>query len=305
MLANFMKLLLIENSLTDGDYAEAFAGGGAIAWSLLFGEFVHNVFINGISRPVMAFWRSVLNSTEDICRLIHDTPVDIEEWYQRRQIVRHPGDFSDLDLGFSSFFLNRTNRSGILQAGVIGGKAQNGDWKLDARYNKSDLLARIERIAAYKSRIHLSQLDAELFISDVLPTTSLQALVYLDPPYYIKGKELYENHYIPGDHERLSAAVQERIERPWVVSYDCHPQIVNLYLARTQFQYDLSYSAQDRYFGTELPIFSDQLRVPVMDRPAYIDARQVRDALLATVRLDVRKRPRALSRPHPPAKLDS
>lgn len=69
-----------------------------------------------------------------------------------------------LTIGFSTFFLNRTNRSGILKGGVIGGKNQEGQWKLDARYNKSDLISRIQKISKNRERIDLYNMDAIDFI---------------------------------------------------------------------------------------------------------------------------------------------
>lgn len=69
-----------------------------------------------------------------------------------------------LDLGFSTFFMNRTNRSGIIKAGVIGGYAQTGNYKMDARYRKDKLMKRIRRIASYADRIELHNEDAVDFI---------------------------------------------------------------------------------------------------------------------------------------------
>ena len=60
-----------------------------------------------------------------------------------------------------------------------------------------------------------------------IPST---ALVYLDPPYYEKGGELYENHYKKNDHEQISSLVAN-IRQNWIVSYDNAQPIRNLYSA--------------------------------------------------------------------------
>lgn len=279
MLANFAKLIISSNNLFDGHYVEIYAGGASIALSLLFEEYVQHVHINDFSKPVYAFWKSVLVHTDDLCKLINDTDVTIEEWFRQKEIQRTPTNHSEIEVGFSTFFLNRTNRSGILTGGVIGGKAQKGEWKIDARFNKSDLLARIKRIARYASRINVYNDDAADFIKKRLPKLSKKALVYLDPPYYIKGEGLYENHYGHEDHVLISKLVTTRIKQPWIVSYDNTPQITALYKGHKRIKYGLSYSAQERYSGSEIMFFSPSLIVPPVRNPALVKPEQLMASL--------------------------
>lgn len=261
-ISNFIKLILCQNNLLDGQYIEIYAGGAGLAWSLLFEEYVHTITINDISKPLYTFWYSVLRDTDNLCKLIYDTPVTIKEWHLQKHIQLRPESYSSLELGFSTFFLNRTNRSGILQAGVIGGKAQNGKWKLNARFNKKDLIMRIYRIARYSTRVSLYNLDASRFIENILPDISRRSLVYLDPPYYMKGHELYENHYSHDDHVALSSLICSTIKHPWIVSYDAAPKIIALYNKYRSIQYDLNYSAQERYSGSEIMFFSHNIVIP-------------------------------------------
>lgn len=269
-IGNFIKLVLCQNSLLDGHYVEVYAGGAGIAWPLLFEEYVQHVYINDLSKPLFAFWQSVLEDTDVICKLICDTLVTIQEWHRQKNIQLKPENYSPTEFGFSTFFLNRTNRSGILQGGVIGGKAQNSKWKLDARFNKKDLIKRIQRIARYSNRISLYNLDAACFIEEVLPSLPPKALVYLDPPYYVKGQELYENHYSPDDHMKLASFVTHKIKQPWIVSYDAVPKIIELYNRYRSIHYALSYSAQDRYAGSEIMFFSQNLVIPLVNHPARV-----------------------------------
>src|SRR5690606_18341775 len=133
--------LLIEyNLLTDGHYVEPYAGGASVALSLLFNEYVQKIHINDYDFRIYAFWECVLNQTDELCEKIIETDVTIETWEKQKEIQQAPNNYNNLEIGFSTFFLNRTNRSGILKAGVIGGKNQNGDWKIDARFNKEDLI---------------------------------------------------------------------------------------------------------------------------------------------------------------------
>jgi len=269
MLANFAKLLISSNKLNDGDYVEVYAGGASIAWALLFDGYVKRVHINDISRPIYSFWKSVLRHTDQLCRLIQDTPITIEERSRQKAIQSNPKKYSVLELGFSTFFLNRTNRSGILSGGVIGGKAQNGEWKLDARYNKIDLIARIQKIANHSSKISLHNKDAAVFITDHLPKIPQRSLVYLDPPYYAKGNSLYENYYSNEDHTIIADLVS-KIDQPWVVSYDNVDPISKLYGKYHSIEYKLSYSARNRYAGSEIIFFSKKLTIPPVEDPSRV-----------------------------------
>jgi DNA adenine methylase len=165
-----------------------------------------------------------------------------------------------LAFGFATFFFKRTNHSGILNGGMIGGKGQAGIWKVDARFNKTELLRRIERIGAHKNRIHLSRLDAVDFLADVRP--SRDSLVYLDPPYYRAGAKLYLNAYSPDDHTAVRKVVG-RLKAPWVVSYDDVPEIRRLYNAVKLRRLELLHTARCLRLGKEVLFFSSGLRIPV------------------------------------------
>ncbi|MBU0612306.1 DNA adenine methylase [Patescibacteria group bacterium] len=271
-LANFIKLIFKENNLIDGHYVEPYAGGAGIAFSLLFQEYVSHIHINDLNMSVYAFWHSVLNKPEDLCKLIHDTPVTLETWRQQKRIQQRKNESSLLELGFSTFFLNRTNRSGIITGGAIGGIEQKGKWKIDARYNKETLIERVKKIAIYSNRIKLYNLDASIFISDILPKIPQQTLIYLDPPYYEKGKGLYQNHYKHDDHAAVSKLITSQIKQKWLVSYDNTPQIQQLYKDYRQIQYGLSYSANEHYEGSEIIFFCDDLIVPPITNPAKTKA---------------------------------
>src|SRR5438105_10765840 len=145
-LTDFIKLVFVQNDLLDGHYVEPYAGGAGIALNLLVLEYASCIHLNDINRPVFAFWHSVINSTDKLCRMVRDVKVSAEEWRRQKVIQRRPEDFNLLELGFSTFFLNRTNRSGIINAGMIGGAKQDGEWKIDARFNKVGLCQRIEKI---------------------------------------------------------------------------------------------------------------------------------------------------------------
>lgn len=273
-LSNYIKLILGQNGLLGAHYVEPYAGGAAVALALLFEGYASHIHINDLSRSVYAFWHAVLYETESLCSRIQETPVTMDEWHHQRAIQECASEVSLLDLGFSSFFMNRTNRSGIITGGVIGGKNQDGSYKLDARYNAEDLIGRIRRLASHRSQISIYGQDASVVITKVLPSLPHNALVYLDPPYYSKGKDLYENRYEYEDHKKISDLVHN-IDQRWVVTYDNAPEIMRLYEGYRRIVYHLNYSAANHYGGAEVMFFCSGLTIPTVANPARVSNRTV------------------------------
>ena len=271
-LVPYIKSIFDSNGLVDGVYVEPYAGGAAVALELVLHEYVKKVYINDISAGVAAFWRSVLDNTDAFCGVISSAKLTMDEWYKQREIQRHPKEYDDLALGFSTFFLNRTNRSGILGAGVIGGKEQKGTWKMDARFNAPDLIQRIRTIARVRNRIEFHQEDALTFIDKVSPSLPAKSLIYLDPPYYVKGSDLYLHHYQHDDHVKIAKRIAKLKNRNWIVSYDNTPEVRPLYSRFRNITYSLSYSAQERYKGAEIMFFSDGLNIPETMQPMHLAA---------------------------------
>jgi DNA adenine methylase len=276
-LTAYIKSLMKENRLLDGEYVEPYAGGAAIALELLFHEYVSRIHINDVSKPVHAFWRSALDHTEGLCKLIVDTPLTVTAWDKQRRIMEKPGQHDDLTLGFATFFLNRTNRSGILNGGIIGGREQTGPWKIDARFNAEELAYRIQSIAGMKSRIRLTRQDALKFLKAGAAKWPEKTLVYLDPPYYVKGRELYYDFYEAKDHARVAIFVTEKLTRQkWIVSYDNVPAIRDLYKGSPHIVYDIGYSARSARQGSEVMFFDGRLRVPALVGPITLTANHTR-----------------------------
>lgn len=266
-LANFMKLVIQANGLKGGVYAEPFAGGAGVAIALLLDGYVEQIIINDIDLSVYAFWYSVLNHTEELCEKIAVTSVTMDEWYLQKQVFTDKDPAFLLELGFATFFLNRTNRSGILNAGVIGGKYQTGEWKIDARYPKEKLILQIKQLAHKRNAISLYNLDARILIQQYLINLPEKSLIYLDPPYFQKGQKLYLNALQPDDHILIAHSVKNYINTHWIVSYDNVEPIHTLYLKHRQSSYPLSYTAANRYHGSEVVIYSDDLIIPKVDNP--------------------------------------
>jgi len=261
-LAPFIIEVMEANRIIGGDYAEPYAGGAGIAIELLLSGKARHIHLNDSCKRVYAFWRSILKEPKEFCRRISRASLTIKEWRRQRQIHREPAKHSQFDLGFSMFYLNRCNRSGIATGGVIGGLNQVGKWLIDARFSRNELIKRIEAIAAKKNRISVKNWDAERFILEYVNDLPRKSLVYCDPPYFHKAERLYLNHYEPKDHERIARVVQKKLKRPWLVSYDCAPEVLRYYSKRSRFQFSQQYNAAKAYKGLEVFFFSDRLILP-------------------------------------------
>jgi DNA adenine methylase len=257
-LSPVVKQLYKSNKLCDGHYVEPYAGGAGVALELLMTEHARHVHLNDLNLPVYAFWHSVLNEPEALCRKVRDCKITVNAWRRHKSVLARTDDVDLITLGFSFLFLNRTNRSGILSGGVIGGLDQTGNYKIDARFNREGLIEKITRIAAFSHRIHIYNQDALTFLSDTVSTLPSNTLVYLDPPYYNKGQRLYDNHYVKSDHAEVARRVS-KMKHHWIVSYDNVPEICGLYPQYRHCVYDLQYSAGEARMGSEIMFFSDSL----------------------------------------------
>lgn len=279
-LAGYVKRLVSVNQLHDGIYAEPYAGGAGVAIDLLFSEYVRDIYLNDLDRNIAAFWRCVVHETSALIEKLENTPATIENWREQRAILDNAGpDTPDLKRGFATLFLNRCNRSGILDAGPIGGFSQTGNWKIDARYNTKGLADRIRRIARYRNSIRITNLDCLDFLEEEKAELKRRkSLVYLDPPYYIQGQNLYLNAYRPEDHRMVAEYLErEYSDLHWIVSYDACEQIAEIYGGFRCTEQMLNYSASSvRTKGHEFMFYSPLMDIPddvmIIDPLAYTKA---------------------------------
>lgn len=265
-LYDFLNKTIKANNIVDGVYVEAFAGGAGAALKLLMLENVYEIHLNDKDEMVYKFWYAILNHTQEFIQKVRDCKLDIEEWSYRKQIlqdVKLRNSLSDLEIGFTTFYLNRCNRSGIMKAGVIGGNAQEGTWKIDARFNKADLISKIEKISFYKDRIKIYNQDAVTFLRTIEKNIDdkKNLLLYLDPPYVEQGEGLYNVFYRRDDHLKLSKFLQKNSTCNWLVSYDDHPLIHKIYKEVRKNIFEFNYFANKTKIGRELVICSKNCRM--------------------------------------------
>lgn len=272
-LARFVAFLCEKNKINniDGHYVEPYAGGAAVALYLILNGYVSEITINDSDRSIYAFWHTVLNRPQKLVKTIEEADITTEMWGKCREVQRNKNGAVLFDLGFSTLFLNRTNISGIINGGVIGGLEQRGQYKMDCRFNKKELIRRIQKIAEQKERIHLYNLDALELIKKIEKESESNSIIYyFDPPYYLKGESLYLNYYDKSDHEQVSRMIQGIKSARWIVSYDAAEEIKNLYRGYKRIEYSLWHTARIARRGKEVMFFSRNLNVPKYVNPQEI-----------------------------------
>jgi len=275
-LAPFIAQVCLDNKINE-HYVEPYSGGASVALFLLFGGFVSKVTINDKDRSIYAFWYSVLNHSKKLCQMIEDADLSIGEWKKQKEIQLKKQKADLLELGFSTFYLNRTNRSGIINAGVIGGLRQDGNYKMDCRFNKKDLIARIKKIASRKKDIKLYKKDALKLIDKIQnDSEGANIIFYFDPPYYDKANTLYMNHYQEKDHIMVSEKIKSIQNFHWIISYDNVPTINKLYSGHMKKEFSFKHMIVNKRMGNEVLYISPTLKVtninnlnPLNFKPVY------------------------------------
>jgi DNA adenine methylase len=256
-----LRELLRFNGLIGGTYVEPYAGGAGAALGLLLTGQVGRIVINDLDPAIFAFWQAVVSSPAEFAARIRLTAVTVEEWQRQKEIYCRGVNNSLMDYGFATFYLNRTNRSGVLNGGPIGGKSQSGTYKIDARFNKDSLLERVRLIGLYADRIEVRNEDGAAVIEEFASKES--TFIYADPPYFEKAGSLYMNSFRYEDHAKLAQCLNRSRRSHWVLTYDDVPEIRRLYSERRSASIPLQYSAHKIVKVQELMVYSDSLAVPI------------------------------------------
>jgi len=264
-LSAFLAKICVDNNIHN-HYVEPYAGGASVALFLLIEGYVNKITINDKDLSIYAFWYSVKNNCTELCKLIDETEINIENWYRQKEIQKRKKTVDLLTLGFATLFLNRTNRSGIIKGGVIGGIKQDGNYKIDCRFNKEEIKNRIKLIAKYSSNIEILNDDAVDLIDKIqLTSKNNETIFYFDPPYYLKADQLYMNHYLDEHHKGVSDKIKAIHNIHWIVSYDDNINIEKLYLNLPTKKYSFNHSAGPAKSGKEIMFFSNDLKQPKVE----------------------------------------
>lgn len=259
-LYSWLKSVVRTNDLTRGTYVEPYAGGAGAALALLVTGQVQRIVINDLDAAVFAFWSAVVKEPARFNERVAKAELTVNEWSRQKELYLD-GTGDQFDLGFATFYLNRTNRSGVLNGGPIGGMDQTGNYKIDARFNKDALAERIRVIGLHARRISVLNQDGMKVIGKYArrPNT----FIYADPPYFEKAGSLYLNSFTDGDHAKLAECLNGYADAKWLLTYDNVPQVQALYADRRSLLFSLNYSAHRVVKTQEIMVVSDGLTLPV------------------------------------------
>lgn len=260
MLYSRLRNIIRTNDLTSSTFVEPYAGGAGAALGLLVSGQVARIAINDLDPAIFAFWKSVVERPHDFTQLVNTVALTVDEWEKQRDLYLTSSRDDYLALGFATFYLNRTNRSGILNGGPIGGKDQKGNYKIDARFNRETLAERIRLIALHAGRIEVTNEDGLGVIDRHAPNP--KSLIYADPPYFEKAGSLYMNAFNMDGHEVLASHLNQSGAANWVLTYDDVSHVHRLYPDRRRMLFSLNYSAHRVTKAQELMVFSDSLTIP-------------------------------------------
>lgn len=262
-LKYFLANTVTANRLDGAHFVEPFCGGAGASIPLLEAGIIGNLWLNDANPAVYSFWNSLFFDTDSLLSLVSSTPVTIEQWHRWKEIIEHADESSMLELGFAAFFMNRCNRSGLLNGGPIGGFKQSGNYKIDCRFNRKELMRRINVISRHRENVQVSNLDACDFLSGIDGSVLNESLIFIDPPYVVQGKSIYKDFsFGEAEHRRLSEYIKSKSWR-WLITYDDHPLIHSLYAERTMGVLEFSYLMQQAKIGRELLVASSHCRVPL------------------------------------------
>ena len=275
-LYNYIRSLIEINGLLGETYIEPFAGGAGLALKLLLNNDVRRIVINDYDPAIFAFWYSILHSSQQMCDFVNTVPLTIDEWDKQHNVYSNQKNHSQLEVAKAVLFLNRTNVSGIINGGVIGKRDQTGNYKMDARVNREELVRKIISISRLSDRIVLYNLDAVAFLQTEL-SHYYKAFINFDPPYVAKGGQLYKNAFSDNDHQVLRNQITA-CRRKWVVTYDICDLVSKLYSGYRGSYIDIYYSANGARKAKEYIFFSNNLILPekmvLLDRERRVQKTQ-------------------------------
>lgn len=269
LLYSRLRTIIRVNDLTKSIYVEPYAGGAGAALALLVSGQVQRIAINDLDPAIFAFWTSVVTHPDEFTKRVKTIDLNVDEWEKQRNVYLNADRDDYLNLGFATFYLNRTNRSGILNGGPIGGKEQTGNYKIDARFNRDGLSERIRLIALHADRILVTNNDGMEVISRYADDE--QAFIYADPPYFEKAGSLYLNAFKKTDHEDLASCLNSVQRARWILTYDNVPQVAELYSELRRRLFALNYSAHRVTKAREVMVFSDSMVIPDDFESAHVD----------------------------------
>ena len=245
---------------TGFEIVEPFAGSASVSIDLVSSGICSKATLIERDPLLYAFWHAVFFDTQRLCNKIKELSVNLATWHELRPLltIKSPDEHELLDLAVAGLFFNRTNFSGVLHAGPIGGQQQKSAYKINCRFNKDDLIVRIRAISKLKDRVAVIFSDALEYLENQKSLNNLNRFYYIDPPYFVQGEKLYRYSFELPQHKQLAKVLRE-LKAPWLLSYDKHAVIEMLYERYVSSGFEFKYSSKTRKVEREFLVTNIKL----------------------------------------------
>jgi site-specific DNA-adenine methylase len=250
---------------------DLFVGGGS---TFVGADFPRSV-INDVDRAIAGFWEGVFMRREDhydwfkkLCLepLNHDAG---DCWKEELTKIRSPW-----VLGAADFNLRRYSFGGAARCGKNGGRAGRravdpfkggrvpteeelfeevmGYYRYLSKVKPNKAGAGIDSIRGrYRGRVEIHNLSYEKV---PIPRDSV---IFADPPYVEADKRLYRHMFKESDHRRFAEWIKGQ-KVPWMICYNDHPLVRELYKGFRIEEWNPAYSmVKSGRLGEEVFIFKD------------------------------------------------
>ena len=248
----------------DLQYREPFFGGGSIGMCLLKDVKPSSMWINDFDIGIYCIWMSVCHYPAELCDRInsfHPKKDDFHTFRKELTTLKHlPIDAAEVvDIGFKKIAIHQISYSGLgtKSGGPLGGEKQESEYKIDCRWSPPHMTKQIKHLSEILGpplKLSITAVD----FKDTIADTSEKALLYLDPPYYVKGNDLYQCAFTLDDHIRLALALRDT-KHKWLLSYDDCPEVRALYKWATIEPLSVKYSITTARTKSELLIYPNDI----------------------------------------------
>jgi DNA adenine methylase len=268
-------------------YREPFFGGGSVGLKFLSDNpGTKKIWINDKDIGISCLWTAVIRYHDDFKSRVHGFVPSVTAFRELRSelttISTLPKQCDEIvDIGFKKLAIHQISYSGLgtKSGGPLGGVEQKSKYKIDCRWSPDYICKKVDKLHSQFKTIEV-QGDGctNLDFSSLIEDTSCDSLLYLDPPYYVKGNDLYQCGFTSKDHERLASALKNT-KHAWVLSYDdCH-EIRELYKWAYIEPLNVNYSItalKDKKTGERLSRTKAELLICPRQENVFIDFMQSR-----------------------------
>jgi DNA adenine methylase len=207
---------------------EPFVGGGSVALAFAAQTTPTRLVLSDADPGIYALWWCLAHDPDALVNAVRRRHVVGVEDYVAARCADGDLTLGPVECALAKLVLHQTTYSGLgyVSGGPIGGARQDlAKYKVDCRWRPDALAKKLASAAAALGRHEVEVLNTDAV--DVVAVCEAGDVVYLDPPYVGVGEQLYRYGFGDG-HGRL-AGVLRGCHASWLLSYDDHPAVRELY----------------------------------------------------------------------------